>query len=32
MDSLTERLKALSSAEDFLAFFGVPFDERGRAA
>lgn len=28
MDSLTERLKALSSAEDFFAFFGVPFDER----
>ena len=28
MDSLTDRLKALSSAEDFFAFFGVPFDER----
>jgi nitrogenase-stabilizing/protective protein len=28
MDSLTQRLKALSSAEDFLHFFGVPFDER----
>jgi nitrogenase-stabilizing/protective protein len=27
MDSLIERLKALSSAEDFLQFFGVPFDE-----
>ena len=28
MDSLTQRLKALSSAEDFLHFFGVPYDER----
>jgi nitrogenase-stabilizing/protective protein len=28
MDALTERLKALSSAEDFLRFFGIPFDER----
>jgi len=28
MDTLTERLKALSSAEDFFAFFGVPCDER----
>lgn len=28
MDSLTQRLKALSSAEDFLHFFGVPFEER----
>jgi nitrogenase-stabilizing/protective protein len=28
MDSLTERLKALSSAEDFFAFFGVPYEER----
>jgi nitrogenase-stabilizing/protective protein len=28
MDSLTQRLKALSSAEDFMVFFGVPFDER----
>lgn len=28
MDSLTDRLKALSSAEDFLHFFGVPFEER----
>lgn len=27
MDSLTQRLKALSSAEDFLNFFGVPFDQ-----
>ncbi|MFT3956401.1 MAG: nitrogenase stabilizing/protective protein NifW [Piscinibacter sp.] len=27
MDSLTDRLKALSSAEDFFAFFAVPFDE-----
>ncbi len=27
MDSLTTRLKALSSAEDFFAFFGVPYDE-----
>ena len=27
MPSLTERLKALSSAEDFLDFFGLPFDE-----
>ncbi|HJV59495.1 MAG TPA: nitrogenase stabilizing/protective protein NifW [Albitalea sp.] len=27
MDSLTQRLKALSSAEDFLHFFGVPFEE-----
>ncbi len=27
MDSLTDRLKALSSAEDFFAFFGVPYDE-----
>lgn len=27
-DSLTDRLKALSSAEDFLAFFGVPYDEK----
>lgn len=26
--TLTERLKALSSAEDFFVFFGVPFDER----
>ncbi len=28
MDSLTDRLKTLSSAEDFLHFFGVPFEER----
>ncbi|NML16096.1 nitrogenase stabilizing/protective protein NifW [Azohydromonas caseinilytica] len=28
MDSLIQRLKALSSAEDFLQFFGVPFDDR----
>lgn len=28
MDTLTDRLKALSSAEDFLHFFGVAFDER----
>jgi nitrogenase-stabilizing/protective protein len=28
MPSLTERLKALSSAEDFFAFFGVPYEER----
>lgn len=28
MPSLTERLKALSSAEDFFAFFGLPFEER----
>lgn len=28
MDSLTHRLKALSSAEDFMVFFGVPFEER----
>ena len=28
MPSLTERLKALSSAEDFFSFFGLPFDER----
>jgi nitrogenase-stabilizing/protective protein len=27
MDTLIQRLKALSSAEDFLQFFGVPFDE-----
>ena len=26
-DTLTQRLKALSSAEDFLVFFGVPFEE-----
>ena len=28
MDSLIDRLKALSSAEDFFQFFGVPYDER----
>lgn len=28
MESLIQRLKTLSSAEDFLLFFGVPFDER----
>jgi nitrogenase-stabilizing/protective protein len=28
MPTLTERLKALSSAEDFFAFFGVPYEER----
>jgi nitrogenase-stabilizing/protective protein len=28
MDTLITRMKALSSAEDFLQFFGVPFDER----
>ena len=27
MDNLIQRLKALSSAEDFLRFFGVPFEE-----
>lgn len=27
-DSLTQRLQALSSAEDFLRFFGVAHDER----
>jgi len=27
-DSLSHRLQALSSAEDFLRFFGVCFDER----
>jgi nitrogenase-stabilizing/protective protein len=27
MDTLILRLKALSSAEDFLHFFGIPFDE-----
>ncbi len=26
MDSLTQRLKALSSAEDFLVFFGVEYE------
>ncbi len=28
MSTLVERLKALSSAEDFLQFFGVPYEER----
>ena len=28
MSTLVERLKTLSSAEDFLHFFGVAFDER----
>jgi nitrogenase-stabilizing/protective protein len=28
METLTHRLKSLSSAEDFLAFFGVPYEER----
>ncbi|TAK85272.1 MAG: nitrogenase stabilizing/protective protein NifW [Aquabacterium sp.] len=28
MDSFAQRLKALSSAEDFLQFFGVPFDQK----
>ena len=28
MDSLIQRLQRLSSAEDFLQFFGVPFDEK----
>ena len=28
MDSLTQRLKALSSAEDFMVFFAVPYEER----
>jgi nitrogenase-stabilizing/protective protein len=27
MDTLIQRLKALSSAEDFLRYFGLPFDE-----
>ena len=27
MDSLSQRIHALSSAEDFLAFFGLPYDE-----
>jgi nitrogenase-stabilizing/protective protein len=27
MPTLTDRLKALSSAEDFFAFFGVPYEE-----
>ncbi|WP_454720196.1 MULTISPECIES: nitrogenase stabilizing/protective protein NifW [Cupriavidus] len=28
MENLTQQLKALSSAEDFLQFFGVPFDQK----
>jgi nitrogenase-stabilizing/protective protein len=28
MDNLTHRLQALSSAEDFLQFFGVAYEER----
>jgi len=28
MDQMIDRLKALSSAEDFLNFFGLPYDER----
>jgi nitrogenase-stabilizing/protective protein len=28
MDGLTQRLKALSSANEFLEFFGIPYDER----
>jgi nitrogenase-stabilizing/protective protein len=28
MEDLITRLKALSSAEDFLNFFGVPFEDR----
>ena len=28
MPDLIARLKALSSAEDFLVFFGLPYDER----
>ena len=28
MNNLTQRLQTLSSAEDFLQFFGLPFDER----
>ncbi|MDE2371485.1 MAG: nitrogenase stabilizing/protective protein NifW [Burkholderiales bacterium] len=27
MDNLIQRLKALSSAEDFLQFFGIPYEE-----
>jgi nitrogenase-stabilizing/protective protein len=27
MDSLTQRLKVLSSAEDFMVFFGIAYDE-----
>ncbi|WP_029043402.1 nitrogenase stabilizing/protective protein NifW [Cupriavidus sp. WS] len=28
MENLTQQLKALSSAEDFLQFFGVSFDQK----
>ncbi|MBZ8138990.1 nitrogen fixation protein NifW [Rubrivivax gelatinosus] len=28
MDTLSQRLQHLSSAEDFLRFFGVPYEER----
>ena len=28
MESFVQQLKALSSAEDFLRFFGIPFDEK----
>jgi nitrogenase-stabilizing/protective protein len=28
MDDLTTRLKALSSANEFLEFFGIPYEER----
>lgn len=28
MDDLTTRLKALSSANEFLEFFGIPYDEK----
>lgn len=28
MNDLTTRLKALSSANEFLEFFGIPYDER----
>ena len=28
MDDLTQHLQSLSSAEDFLGFFGVPYEER----
>ncbi|HEY0200457.1 MAG TPA: nitrogenase-stabilizing/protective protein NifW, partial [Burkholderiaceae bacterium] len=28
MEDFLQRLKALSSAEDFLQFFGVPYDQK----
>ncbi|MBB5446894.1 MULTISPECIES: nitrogenase stabilizing/protective protein NifW [unclassified Paraburkholderia] len=28
MESFVQQLKALSSAEDFLQFFGIPFDQK----